>query len=184
MTITTAASERTHRRKRGFTLVELIVTMSLASLVLAGVFASVIFVTRSCLATTDYAGMDGEARESLEVFARDARMASGVSDFSSTGVSLHVPTATGTSVVSYRYVPEDQTFYQAYGTPAQKALVTGVDQFALRGYDSVHGSTMRPVATKQIQLELRAIRTGPAKLFASNNVISARYVLRNKVVSE
>jgi prepilin-type N-terminal cleavage/methylation domain-containing protein len=182
--ITTTAAFRTNRPGcQGFTLTELLVSMALASMVLAAVFSSLIFVTRSCLATTDYSGMDGEAREGLEKFSREVRMADGVSNFTTNGVRLHVPTASSSYWVNYTYVPTDGTFYRAYGTAGQEALITGVERFTLKRYTLLQTPANNDLETKQLQLELRAVRSGPAQAFASNNVISARYILRNKVVS-
>jgi prepilin-type N-terminal cleavage/methylation domain-containing protein len=183
MTTTTGASDSTRLRRRGFTLTELLVSMALAMMVLAAVFSSLIFVTRSCLATTDYAGMDGEAREGLERFSREVRMADGVSSFSTTGIRLHVPTSSSSYWVNYTYVPQDRIFYRAYGTASQEALITGVETLTLKRYTLLQTPANNDLETKQLQLELRAVRTGPAQAFASNNVISARFILRNKVVS-
>ena len=184
MTITTADSRpRSARRASGFTLTEMLVSMSIASMVLGAVFSALLFISRSCVAAADYSDMDREARAGLEVFAREARMASGVSDFSANGVRLQVPTATGSYLVDYTYVPEDGAFYRAYGTSEQRTLITGIDGFVLRRFKLQQSAATNDLETKQLQLELRAVRFGPARPFASNNVISARYVLRNKIVS-
>ena len=44
------------------TLVEVLIALGIASMALAAVLSSLIFISRSTLASTDYAGMDMEAR--------------------------------------------------------------------------------------------------------------------------
>jgi hypothetical protein len=153
-------------------------------MIMTAVFSSLIFISRSCVATSDYADMDRQARTGLDVFAREARMASGVANFTATSVRLTVPTGAGSYNVDYAYVAGDRTFYRAYGTSDQSALITGVDTFVLRRFTLLQAEATNDLETKQLQIELRAVRSGGARAFASNNVISARYILRNKAVSE
>ena len=182
------ALRRRRHRQRGFSLIELLVAMGLASLALMAVFSTAIFVARSCLATTDYTDMNQEARIALEVFSRDVRMASNVTDFSTNAVTLDVVTASGTTSVNYTYVPAIGALYREYGEAGQKLLIRDIEWFQLSRYSiATDSSTGQPLAatnhleTKQIQLALRSVRSGPARSAASNNVVSARYVLRNKI---
>jgi prepilin-type N-terminal cleavage/methylation domain-containing protein len=183
MITTTGHSDRQHQTRKGFTLLELLVAMGISSMLLIGIFSSAIFISRSSLATTDYAGMDSEARIALEVFAREVRMASNVSSFSSDSVTLTVQNGGTSYDVTYTYVPGIKAFYRAYGTADQQLLVSGITNFQFSRYTLLHTPATNDLETKQLQLELRSIRSGPAKSFTSNNVVSARYVLRNKIVS-
>lgn len=182
MTISIAACNE-RRRRAGFTLVEMLVSLGLASMALSAVISSMIFIGRSCVATTDYADMDQEARRALEVFARDVRMTDQISNFSSTGVTLRVLTSSSNYTVTYTYRSQDKKFYRNYGTGSQSTLIKGVDTFTLKRYTLQQTAAVNDLETKQLQLELRSVRTGAAKAFASNNVISARFIMRNKIVS-
>lgn len=157
--------------------------MGLSAMVLTAVLSSLIFVGRSCVATTDYAEMDAEARAALETFAREVRMADQVSSFDTDRVTLRVVTAAGNYTANYRYLPGTKTFYRNYGTASQSVLIRGVEEFELKRYTLQQAPAANDLETKQLQLELRAVRTGAAKAFASNNVISARFIMRNKAVS-
>jgi len=168
-------------------VVELLVAMTISTMALAAVISTVTFVARSTIATSDYSDMDREARTGLELFARDVRMASDVVSFSEDAVTLQVVTSGGTMSVNYTFVPQTRIFYRAYGTASQRVLISNIENFRLSRYSiAIDPDTGQPeeainhAETKQIQLELRAVRTGPAKAFASNNVVSARYILRNK----
>src|SRR5690606_27431889 len=98
-TSTTIPDRRGDRRRRaraGFSLIELTVAVSIASMALAAVFSTTVFISRSAVATTDYADMTMEARRALELFARDVRMAKDVTAFSEHAVTLTVLTSSGT----------------------------------------------------------------------------------------
>lgn len=183
MTTTTEHFDR--NTAGGFTLVELLVSMGISTMLLIAIFSSFIFISRSCLATTDYAAMDNQARESLERFAREVRMAKNVPEFAADGsaITLTVQDGSTTYDVNYTYVPSIGAFYRAYGTADQELLVSGIETFKFSRYTLLHDPAVNPLETKQLQLELRSIRSGPAKAFTSNNVVSARYVLRNKIVA-
>jgi hypothetical protein len=173
------------------TMVELMISMSIAATVMSSVFGSFLFLARSSLITASYADMDKEARGGLETFARDVRMADDVADFTATGMRLHLPFGpTGPRWVSYSYDPTTRTFYRNRGTPAERAIVNGIDVFILKRYSlRLNGVTGAPMEatndleTKQLQIQMRAVRSGAARATATNNVISARYILRNKIVS-
>jgi prepilin-type N-terminal cleavage/methylation domain-containing protein len=190
MTTSTARREadRHCRKRRGFSLVEVLLAMSISSLALAAVLSTVTFIARSSVSTTDYAEMDREARTALEIFARDVRMASGAPDFvEDVSVNLVVLNSSGTTSVNYTYVSGTATFYREYGESGQQALIKNIEpgsfhltRYSIADVDGVQQKAENPLETKQIQLQLRSVRTGPAKAFASNNVVSARYVMRNK----
>jgi type II secretory pathway component PulJ len=174
------------------TLVELMISMGIVATVASSVFGSFLFLTRSSLISASYVEMDGEARAGLEIFARDVRSADNVSNFTANGVRVHLP-AVGTTPaqwVAYSYDSSTGEFYRNRGAGDERVLLRGVEVFSLKRFslqqDSVTG---RPLAatndleTKQLQVQLRAVRVGAARATATNNVISARYILRNKVVS-
>ena len=85
--------------------------------------------------------------------------------------------------VNYTHVPADRTFYRNYGTPNEKVLIQGVTEFALRPFTLIQTDATNALETKLLQLDLTAERTGPARALATNNVISARFVMRNKIVA-
>lgn len=185
MTITTqkASCHSQHRRKRGFTLPELLITLVISSIILAAVFSSYIFLAKSCISILDYSDMDTEARESLEIFSREVRQAQDISGFTVNGCTLTVPMIGSSYTVQYTYVPADRTFYRAYGTTQEKALISGIDAFSLQRFNLKHLTAANDLETKQLQLDVRSERSGNPKFRATNNVLSARFIMRNKQVS-
>src|SRR3954466_5321748 len=91
-----------NRARRAFTLVELIVAMTLSTIVMAGVMSTYLFIVRTGVRTTNYTDMETQSRKGLEIFARDVRSASGITWNSSTSITLTVPTSTA-AVNTYFY---------------------------------------------------------------------------------
>ncbi|MBE2212322.1 MAG: hypothetical protein IAE82_00510 [Opitutaceae bacterium] len=173
-------------------LVELVISMAIAATVASSVFGSFLLLARSSLIGAAYVDMDREARAGLEIFARDVRSADNVDTFTANGVRLHLP-AFGTTPaqwVTYSYDPTAKSFYRNRGAAGERELLRGIEVFILKRYsiqqNALTGEPLEAtnnLETKQIQVQLRAMRTGAARATATNNVISARYILRNKIVS-
>ena len=194
-TISTPRTKRLGtRRTGGFSLVEVIVASTLSVLVLAGVMTAFLMIGRSGYNAANYSMMEAEARRALEVFSQDARMAKNITWHTEKSVTLTVVTSTGTQDVTYTY--DDtvtsplsstyKTFYRKVGAGTPRILVYNVADFSFRRYKVVNGvdfSAINDLETKQLQITLRAVRTGATTVDATNAVLSARVVLRNKVVS-
>src|SRR3954465_12895830 len=92
MTISTPSRipELAGRRRRAFTLVEVMVASTLASFVLAAVLSTFLFMGRSGANLRNYSDMESQARRSLEAFAEDVRQASAITWNTSTDITLAV----------------------------------------------------------------------------------------------
>ena len=64
------------RSRRGFTLVELLISAGLAGFILTAVLTTFLFLGRSGANIQNYNDMEGQARRGLEQFAQDVRHAS------------------------------------------------------------------------------------------------------------
>lgn len=168
----------------GFTLVEVLLSIVIGSMVLGAVLSSFVFMAKSCVSLNDYTELDVESRRAVEIFSREVRASSDISGFSVNGMTLTVPISGGSSyTVNYTYVPNDRTFYRAYGTSDQQALLKGVQRFSLRRYNLLHNAASNDLETKQIQLDAETSRTAAGRFLATNHVLSARFVMRNKIAS-
>jgi prepilin-type N-terminal cleavage/methylation domain-containing protein len=190
MTSTTANfNQRMGWKRRGFSLVELMAVMTIGSILLAATMSSYLFIARSSVNVASYARMDAQARRGLELFSRDVRMAYDVANFSPTSLTLKVPTATGVGFVTYRLQTSDRTFYRVVGT-TRTPLIRNIDTFTFRRFKLPTEAEFsdleadNDIETKQIQLELRALDIRATKANSSNAVISARFIMRNKIVGD
>jgi hypothetical protein len=130
--------------------------------------------------------MEAQARKALELFAEDTRQASSVSWASGDSVTLVINSVN----VTYTYSSGNFTRTRNSETTT---LLTGITTFNFLAYTitgvaitDFSNATARTVAnnsTKQIQISLSAARSSQTVATATNIVLSARYVLRNKTVT-
>lgn len=178
----------------GFTLVEMMIGATISSFVLAAVLTTFLFMGRSGANVQNYNDMEVQARNALEYFAEDTRQGSGVVWNTASSVSITV----GTNTVTYAYDSGTRRFGRVVVVTAtgvqtsNRTLVTGITSFAFSAYN-ISGATVaistaaeRSAAngtTKQIQISLEAARTNTTVVAATNTVLSARFILRNKRVT-
>lgn len=180
---------------RGFTLVEVMIGSTISVVVLAGVLTAFLMMGRSGYNAANYSVMEAEARRALETFSSDARMANNINWNSVNSITLRVVTGGSPQSITYAYDTSTtgdtaQCFYRVVGTASSTAtrlvLVRNVSDFAFRRYKVINGvdyTANNDLETKQIQITLRSVRTGATTVAATNAVLSARVVLRNKVVT-
>jgi prepilin-type N-terminal cleavage/methylation domain-containing protein len=98
--------------RTGFTLVELLVGMSLALIMMTAVLLSYVFIgrnfTRSLgITSKNQPTIESQGRQAVTYFSQDVRMATGidtsVNALSASSLTLTVPTSTGTKPIAYYY---------------------------------------------------------------------------------
>lgn len=183
--ITITPSPIRNRARRGFTLVEMMVGASLASFILAGVLSTFLFLGRSGANLRNYSDMEAEARKGLELFAEDTRQASAITWNSATSVRL---TVNATSI-TYAYDSTTRRF-----TRNGAAIISNINAgtFSFKAYNvagaelplvTATNLTTATTSTKQLQISLEASRTTQTVATATNTVLSARFILRNRIVT-
>jgi type II secretory pathway pseudopilin PulG len=183
--ITTQPSPAARNRKvRGYTLVEVLIASSLATLLMVAVLTTFLFVGRSAANVRNYSDMETEARMGLERFGRDARQANSINWINANSIRLSVQ---GTQIV-YTYDTVERAFTRTEGGNTT-SLITGIQDFQFIGNmingDSVNMNDLAQAsaATKQIQIYVEARRATRTATAATNTVLSARFILRNKRVT-
>lgn len=204
MTISTPRTDPRSRapcsRRAAFTLVEVMVAASLGTMVLAGVMSAFLFIGRTGFNAGNYSEMEAQTRRALDRFATDARRATAVQWHSSRQLTFSLPTAgTGTTQVTYAYDAQSvgataRSFYRFAGDAASAApreiLVRGVEtdfafqRFKLEQNGVTANAAGNDLETKLIQVNLRPVRSGVTAVTARQATLSARYLLRNKRVSQ
>ena len=188
--------------RRAFTLVEVLIATTLGGVLLAAVLSSVLFLGRVGYAIQNYADMEAQARNAMETFALDVRMAYDVTwtVVNNRPTAVTVVTMQGSTRIPYTYTYNATagtfTRQRTGSTPGPvTTLITGikpnpaVDFFTAYKIDTqkINFATATPIAasnmTKQIQISLEAQRTRSTLATATNKVVSARFVLRNKKVT-
>lgn len=190
MTTTTLSPvpDTVRRTRRGFTLVEVLISSSLAAFILTGVMTTFLFLGRSGANIQNYNDMESQSRRGLEQFAEDVRQASAIVWTSSTDVTLTVDSAS----IRWVYDSGSATLYRRTSA-ATRAMITGITSFTYKAYtisgteitdfSTASALTTAGQTTKQLQISLEAARTSTTAARATNLVLSARYVLRNKRVT-
>ena len=120
-TTTPSLIRKPGRSRRGFTLVEVMISASLAAFLLTSVITTFLFMGRSGANLQNYSDMESQARRSLEIFAEDVRQASAITWTSSTDITLTV----NATAIRYSYDSGTRTFSRRVGT-ATTALITGI----------------------------------------------------------
>jgi len=162
------------------------ISATLGSFVLLAVLVTFLFLGRSGANLRNYTDMEAQARKALELFAEDTRQASGVTWSSSESVTLVV---NGTSIT---YGHASGVFSRTVGGNTTN-LLSGITTFsflaytisgtAITDFSTATARTSADSKTKQVQISLSAARTSQTVATATNIVLSARYVLRNKAVT-
>lgn len=184
---------RRHRwgRNTGFTLVEMMVTVSLLGLVLLAIIPTFSVFTKSVAGLGNYASMSRDSRGGLEWIARDFHAADSLTKATATEISLTLPADAGGGTVHYKYVaglsPARGTFIReaipATGTGQTMELFEDVDEFNMVYYNKlgvdVTSSASVLDEAKSIQLNAKLEKS---VITTANTyyIISARFLMRNK----
>jgi type II secretory pathway pseudopilin PulG len=202
MTISTRRTKHDRSSGRGaFTLVEVMVAAAISSFVLAGILSAFVMIGRTGFVASSYSVLEAETRRALDTFGQDVRKATDVTWNSAQSITLSVATATNaTTTITYAYDATAGTattgcFYRQLGDTAstlpRRILVHNVSaDFAFRRYKlesssnpGADNTATNNAETKQIEVVLRASRTGATTVAANQTALSARYILRNKRVA-
>ena len=174
---------------RGFTLMEVIIGGTLGSFVLLGVMTAFLMLGRSGANAANYSVMEAQSRRALEELSQDLRMSSGITWNSATSITLLVPDnyTAFTNRVTYAYDSTAQTFYRMPGASGsgnpQTTLIRNVSTFAYSRFDRLDNTTTSDTNTKRVQLSMIVRTTTRTVATASNNILSASFILRNKPTS-
>jgi len=183
------------------------VTTGISAFILLGVLSSFLMIGRTGANAANYAELEAEARSALEIFSREVRQAYFVeSGYSSTSVTLRIPDSSSTRdslgySVTYTFDSSAGTFSRTgppindpSGTSTTEVLVDGVETISGTnplnyyryvtggGYSSGFTSNTAANGTeiKQIEINFLLRKADTTVTAATNKVLSARFILRNK----
>jgi prepilin-type N-terminal cleavage/methylation domain-containing protein len=172
------AEVSTRSRRRGFTLVEVMIGATLGSIVLAGVLSAYTMLLRSGVSASNFAMMESQARRTFEQLGMDVRMASGISSTTTggvvTAVTLTVPNyySANSNQVTYAFdstnkwlymVPGDGSAYVVPGAgtvpSGELILIRNVTAVVFNRYDQSSAATTSDSSTRHIQAAISVARS-------------------------
>jgi len=173
------------------------IASTLSAFVLAAVMSTFVFLGRTGFRTGALSELETEVRRGLETFAEEARLARDVRWNSAQSVTLTLPSGSPATLVTYAYDSDARSatyraFYRVVGdassTQPRTALIRNLaSDFTFKRYklETAAGdnTAANDTETKQLQIVLQAERTSGAIASTSQSITSARYILRNKRVS-
>lgn len=123
------------KNTRAFTLVEVMVSMTLAAILLAGIISSNLFATKSMYLAGDYADMNRQARRALDLMAADVRQLTSVTINSNgfSGTIANPDKTASTMSISYAYDSTAHTLTRTYGSN-QLVLVRNINTCVFNCY--------------------------------------------------
>ena len=193
--MTTSQYNRKRRsvRSHGFTLVELMVSGTLAAIVMGGVLTTFLMIARSSIRIVNYSLMEKQTRLAFEQLGIDARMAS---DFTArwtgnviTGFTLTIPNSDLSAVNQVTYGYANSTLYVVPGadpaaTTGRKNLVTNVASLTFNRYDSASAliptSTTSDGTVKHVQASVSVLRATGGVAATTQVIRSTAFTIRNK----
>ena len=169
------------RRVRGFSLVELLISLTLVMLLTLALLTSYVFIARGDRSLQNYGDMNAQARKLLEQLGSDLRGATDVTDFTATSLTLTVPTnlaGTTTQDILWDYDSVSGIVTRQDATQTV-TLARDVQTFAFFYANGNNVETSSLIEVKQVQLSLRMLRL-VASSVTSEYVISAQFTMRAK----
>lgn len=179
--ITTPDHSKKQKKRNGFTLIEMLFSTSVLGLVMAGLVSNYVFIFQSSLALGNYSDMARESTYFLETMGRELRMAEDVQAVASDRFTVVVPYSTGDEVVQYRYYSDLKSIYRIEGASSDKVL-SNVEDLTFTYYNNIHAESNDLLEVKAVQMEA-TLQRDLAKLKNTDHIISARYTMRNRTVS-
>lgn len=186
------------RRRRGFTLVEILISASLGSFILAGVLSAFVMVVKSGIRVSNYSTMETETRRAFEQMGIDVRMANAFeSNFSSGVITSFTLTVPGEDLSSQRWVrygydTSDSTNNKFYMVPLDEygvvngpvtVLVNQVTSLTFLRYDSadalIPATTTADTGVKHIQVSISVSRATTGVAASTQVIRSSAFTIRN-----
>ena len=186
------AAAQPHPGRIGLTLIELLFAVGIGSILVAGIAALSLYGARSFSVIGNYADMDADSRQALDLLSRELRQSSAVLEFqtnlpvkwisvttnSAVGVTAKVAwdsqarTLTLTSHARDRVLLEECVFWDV--KLYQRVPVISVTNVFFTGTGSTNDC-------KAIEMSWRCSRTNHGQHFNTENLQRAYIVFRNKV---
>lgn len=181
----------------GFTLVEVLMAASLATMILAGVLSAAMMMMRSGVRASNYSTMESESRRAFEQLGIDARMANlFASNFTGnviTSITMTVPSQDlqTQGQVTYGYDTSNASNMRFFMVPGNSAsatagrlnLVNNVTSLTFNRYNAagtaIPPSTTSDAGIRHIQVSISISRAASGVAAATQVIRSTAFTIRN-----
>jgi hypothetical protein len=171
--------------QRAFTLVELLIATSISVFVLGTVMVSFVVMGRCFNAVGNYADMDKQSRNALDVMARDIRQTGALTNWTSTNLSF---TNMDGGLLSYTYKTNSRVLFYTNGSTGQSgallkdctALTFSIFQRTPTNGCMAFYTASNAQSAKGILMSFTCVRTNYATLTDSEAIETASIIMRNQ----
>lgn len=164
--------------RSGYTLAEVVVALSIVTLLMVLVTGSVVFLARSSANLGMYAEMNAESQSALEALGRDARMATEIISLGPEVVIFAFASESGAkSWVRYRYTAEEGVLWRDSAT-GSRPILRRVERLSFQGTDHLSRPSEDWAQVHAVMLEANLRHTGNAGS-PTDFVVSSRFQLRS-----
>jgi len=178
-------SRRHRRNTAGFTLPEMMIGMTIGSMLLAGVLTTYIYLMKGFQAVANYREIHAGGRKAVDIFAKDVRAVSAITTFNSGSLTVSIPTnftssgtVLGTKTVTYVY--RNSALYRTdSSTGNTDMLATNIYSLTWMLYDHIGSNTTLTSTAKGISIDVK-LRKFVISQIQSEDYLSARLDMRNK----
>ena len=182
------SAHRSSHRTAGFTLIELMISASLALIVIGGILSAFLFLGRNLTRMVNLQQQEVKSRTALQLFTTDVSSAIQFTTATDTQIVLTVQTAGSPATVTYTYTAgaaSTGTLVRAYtpsgGTTATTTLLTGLSAFDFNFYTESGVSTTSLASVKSAEFSFTSASGNAASgTQVSYDTVSSRVLLRNK----
>jgi prepilin-type N-terminal cleavage/methylation domain-containing protein len=178
--------------RRGFTLVEVLVSLSVSAIVIGGVLGAYVFLGRNLGRMVNLQQQQVQSRRTLRMFIQDLSTASSLSTATTSALTITKPVSTGTATVSYSYTgpspstAANGTLVRTETSPSSSVttltILSGLTSFTFNYYNN--GGTAVTAATQSVKTVefsfASAAGDSNSSTLTTFNSVSPRVVLRNK----
>lgn len=178
-------------RSSGFTLVEVMITVTILSFVLAAMLASFVFFSKGSVSLGQYVTMSSASRYGLELLARDLHGAETITAAGKQSLTVTMPADAGGSTIEYSY---DATLDEltrkvtdSSGTSDSDVIFDHLTEFDIYYYDRLDNEIDRSTSSlqadviaqgKSVLVKAKLVKKAINKE-NTDYIISARFMMRN-----
>ena len=148
------------KTKRGFTLVEMMVALTVGAAVTIMILASFGSLSTSLKATENYRDMHHDVRHAMDIMRQDITRGSGVSACVSSNRLAMTTEAPSTGTISVDYILSSNRLLRAEDSGPSVALATGVDKVTFTLYDALGAITADPASAYFVGVKMEMKKQG------------------------